>query len=138
MQHADILRALEGLGSISELSCVRAHDLSAKLGVSPLEVGEAIDRTSIRVYRCQLGLFGYGSKAAGKSKIVLPATNVPAEIEAALRSLATEGRIPCRQVWELAERFEYPRLGVANVIEALGLRVWPCQLGCFKPHSSDH
>lgn len=114
------------------LSCADAHALAQALGVAPLQVGRVVNgHTPLRFYRCQLGLFGYGLKAEGKSKIVLPATNLPDEIVAAIREAAVGGRLSCEAAWDLAERFAYPRLGIANILEALGIKVAPCQLGCF-------
>lgn len=115
-----------------ELACADAHAIAARLGISPQELGRLVtEETDVRINRCQLGLFGYGPKAEGKSKIVLKAVHVPEEIEQAIKSKVVNGRIACQDVWLIAERFKYPRLGVANIIEALGLRVGPCQLGCF-------
>jgi len=114
------------------LSCADAHTLAQMFGVTPLQVGRIVNgHTALRFYRCQLGLFGYGSKAEGKSKIVLPATNLPDEIVAAIQEVTAEGQLSCEAAWALAERFAYPRLGLANILEALGIKVAPCQLGCF-------
>ena len=106
--------------------------LPARSDVEPMELAEAVDRASgLRFNRCQLGLFGYGPKAEHKHKIVLAAQTVPAEIEAALRSRMNGNAIACVAVWEVAEQFKYPRLGMANIVQALGFKVAPCQLGCF-------
>ncbi len=114
------------------LSCAQAHAIAQALQVSPLEVGRIVNRDSqLRFYRCQLGLFGYGSKAEGKHRVVLPAENVPAEIQDALEQATHEGRISCLDIWKTADQFEYPRLALANIVERLDLRVRPCQLGCF-------
>ncbi|NLG28070.1 MAG: hypothetical protein GX557_09170 [Chloroflexi bacterium] len=114
------------------LACADAHDLAAELGVAPLELGRVVNKsTELRFDRCQLGLFGYGSKAAGHSKIVLTAARVPPEIGAALEAAAVNGKVSCAVVWQVAATFRYPRLGVANIAEAMGLKIAPCQLGCF-------
>jgi len=114
------------------LSCALAHRIADELSVSPLEVGRIVNRNSdLRFYRCQLGLFGYGPKSEGKHRIVLPAENVPPEIEQALAERSDDGRISCLDIWRIADRFEYPRLGAANIVERLGLRVRTCQLRCF-------
>lgn len=128
----DLIGAANELAVAGELACADAHTLAARMGVTPLELAKAVNReTGLRFNRCQLGLFGYGPKAEGKSKIVLPATNVPDDVAEAIRAKAVNGRIACSDAWDLADRFKYPRLGIANVIEALGLRAAPCQLGCF-------
>lgn len=127
-----ILEAAAAAARDGNLSCVEAHRIAAELDVSPIEVGKAVNRDSdLRFYRCQLGFFGYGSKAEGRSKIVQPAPFVPDEISAALNERAVDGRISCLAIWEVAEAFEYPRLGMGNVVESMGLKVTPCQLACF-------
>jgi hypothetical protein len=117
----------------NELACADAHRVAAELGISPLDLAAPFNQDARypRFCRCQLGVFGYGSKALGQSKIVLPAKHIPDDIRAALEARAVNGRVPCIAVWEIAEQFKYPRLGLGNICEAMGLRVTPCQLGCF-------
>ncbi|OGO06983.1 MAG: hypothetical protein A2Y73_00245 [Chloroflexi bacterium RBG_13_56_8] len=131
MTQEEIIAAAEELAVDGELACVDAHALAERMGISPREVGRAVNRTETRFSRCQLGLFGYGPKAEGKSKIILKAAHVPEDIGAILRARSVDGRIACLAAWEIADQFKYPRLGIANIIEALGLKVTPCQLGCF-------
>lgn len=120
-------RAVDG-----QLACEHAHAVAADAGVSIAHVVQLVNTESdLRYYRCQLGLFGYGSKASGQSKIVLPAAHTPPDIERVLEGCITQGAISCVDVWEIAERFAYPRLGMANIVEAMGIKVRPCQLGCF-------
>lgn len=127
-----ILRAAESRAVQGALACADAHAIAGMFDISPEEVGRIINRlTSLRFYHCQLGLFGYGPKAEGRSKIVLKAVNLPEEIVEAVQGASQGGRISCRAVWEIAGRFAYPRLGIANILEALGIKVSPCQLGCF-------
>ncbi len=131
MMREEILDALPALVVGEELACADAHDLAARLGIAPIEVGRVANTTQVRFSRCQLGLFGYGLKSEGKSKIVLKAAHVPEEIRAAIEVRASNGHLSCLAAWEIAAQFKYPRLGIANIIEAMGLRVKPCQLGCF-------
>lgn len=129
---ADMVKAIQELAISGELACADAHDLAARLEVSPLEVGRVVNKaTELRFNRCQVGLFGYGSKPKGEHKIVLTAVRVPEEIEAAIQARVKNGAISCQAAWELADEFKYPRLGIANITELLGLKVKPCQLGCF-------
>lgn len=113
------------------LSCRHAHEIASAFGVTPAEVGAVVNAMGVRFYRCQLGLFGYGSKAEGQHKIAFPAPFIPQEVSEELLRRAHEGIIACADAWEVARLFEYPRLGIANIIEAMGLKVKPCQLGCF-------
>ena len=127
-----VVQAVGDRATDGQISCAKAHQIAAELGVEPLAVGAAVNRgADVRFGRCQLGLFGYGSKAEGKSKIVLAAKHVPAEIEQAILQQVRSGRISCTAAWQIADQFEYPRLGLANILEAMGIKVSPCQLGCF-------
>ncbi|MCE5259638.1 MAG: hypothetical protein LLG44_11390 [Chloroflexi bacterium] len=128
----EILAAVQSKAVAGEIACADAHEVALVLSVSPPEIGKAVNRaTGLRFNRCQLGLFGYGAKAENKHKIILAARDVPAEIEIALKARLVNDAIPCVAVWEVAEQFKYPRLGVANIVEALHFKVAPCQLGCF-------
>jgi len=128
----EVVEAVEHETVSGELACADAHAIAERIGLSPLELGRLVTReTPVRFSRCQLGLFGYGPKAEGKSKIVLKAARVPEDIEQAIRSKAVNGRIACQDAWAIAEQFKYPRLGIANIIQAMDLKVTPCQLGCF-------
>ncbi len=113
------------------LTCHQAHAIAKELDVEPLDVGRAADEAGIRISRCQLGLFGYGSKAAGTHKIVRPMIQVPPPLEAALRAEAGDEGLPCIAVWRVADRLGHSRLEVSSAVEGLGLRVSQCQLGCF-------
>jgi len=125
--HQAILGHLED----GKLPCTQAHAVAHILGVSPLEVGTAATKADIRISRCQLGLFGYGPKAKGKHKIVHPMEDVPERLAARLRALAKEDGISCIAIWQTADKLGYQRLEASSAVEAMGLRVSRCQLGCF-------
>ena len=114
-----------------QLSCHQAHAIAIDLGIGPIEVGLAADEAGVRIFRCQLGLFGFGSKADGTHKIARPMEQVPPQLEAALRGEAGEEGLPCAAMWRIADRLGTSRLEVSNAAEGLGLRVSDCQLGCF-------
>jgi len=111
----------------SELPCAVAFDIAARQGIRPAEVGAAADRLNVRLTKCQLGLFGY----TPAKKIVEPAAAVEPEVEQAIRSKLTGGRLACRDAWELAQTFQRPKLAVSAACEALGVKIKPCQLGAF-------
>ena len=115
-----------------ELACADAHRIAAKLELSALEVSRVINRsTNLRFFRCQLGLFGYGPKLEGKSKIVRSAERVPPEIENDISPKVVDGAISCADLWAIADAHKYPRLQMGNIAEAMQLRAHPCQLDCF-------
>jgi len=132
----ELLEVLTGRLEDGKLGCAQAHALAAEYGLEPLAVGQAADAAGVRVFHCQLGLFGYGLKSEGKHKIVQPMAHVPPALEAALRAAAGPDGLPCDAVWQLADRLGISRLEASNAVEGLGLRVSRCQLGCF-PHPWD-
>jgi hypothetical protein len=114
-----------------ELHCSQAHALAQSLGVQPLIVGLGANELDIRISRCQLGLFGYGPKSEGKHKIVHAMDKVPERLAAQLRAAADGGNITCAAVWRIADRLGYRRIEASSAVEAMGIRVSRCQLGCF-------
>ena len=117
-----------------QITCPRAFALARRLGISPAEAGAAADDLGVRVSRCQLGLFGYGSKADGKNKIVQAMDPVPSGLAARLLAAAGErGAVTCAQVWDVARQARIGRLAAAGAAQGLGIHVSECQLGCFKP-----
>ena len=110
-----------------QLACAGAFQLAADLQQSPAEIGKAADLLGIRLVKCQLGLFGY----APEKKMVRPAETVDRALEDAIRAGLQDGRLTCRLAWELAERFQIPKMRVSAACEALSIKVRPCQLGAF-------
>lgn len=125
--HQAILERLKD----DKLSCNQAHAIAQILDVDPLTVGLAANEADIRISRCQLGLFGYGPKAEGKHKIVHAMDEVPERLAARLRAGADRGNITCTAVWKAADGLGYGRLDASSAVEAMGLKVSRCQLGCF-------
>jgi hypothetical protein len=110
-----------------KLACAAAFQLASTTQRPPAEIGKAADLLEIRLVKCQLGLFGYEPE----KKIVQPATTVDRALEEAIRAALQKGRLPCREAWKLAERFQVPKMRVSAACEALGFKVSPCQLGAF-------
>nr|VFK64991.1 MAG: hypothetical protein BECKTC1821F_GA0114240_11571 [Candidatus Kentron sp. TC] len=109
------------------LPCAVAHDIAKDLQLDPLKVGQAADVLEISLSKCQLGLFGYKPN----KKIVKAETNPPADLLAAIQAAVQDGKVPCSVLWEIADRFNVPRLNASNVCEGQGIKVKPCQLGAF-------
>jgi hypothetical protein len=122
-----IRESLERNAEKGELACAVAFRLADELQKSPAAIGEAADLLSIRLVKCQMGLFGY----APEKKIVKAAPRVDPDLEAAIRRGLENGRLPCRTAWELAQSFNVSRMGVSAACEALGIKIKPCQLGAF-------
>lgn len=109
------------------LTCAAAHAIAGRLGVDPAVVGQTLDLMEIRLGACQLGLFGY----APKKKIVSAAPSVPEKVAEALRAAAVDNRVSCRDCWDIADRLGFSKLEVSACVEALFMKVKPCQLGAF-------
>ena len=114
-----------------QLPCTVAHVIAYELDVKPLQVGQTASEMEVAISLCQLGCFGYGPKAEGKSKILRPTTKKEEQLMERLRSMAVKGKISCLKLWQIAAEFGLERLAVSNAAEALGLKIRPCQLGCF-------
>lgn len=109
------------------ISCAAAHGVAKKLGLSPADIGMALDLMEVRLIRCQLGLFGY----TPEKRIVKKADQWEATLEKEIRQALHDDRLPCAEAWSIAHRRGISRLEVANVCEALAVKVRPCQLGAF-------
>jgi hypothetical protein len=115
-----------------QLPCLFALAIAHELGIPPLEVGHTATTTGVRISRCQLGLFGYGPKAEGKSKIVQAMPQVPDDLAARLRAaLNPAGHLTCAAAFAVAQEAQRPRLEIANAAQALDIHITKCQLGCF-------
>lgn len=125
--HQAMLERLED----GKLPCNQAFAIAQTPSVDPLAVGMAANEAGIHISRCQLGLFGYGPKSQGKHKIVHPMEEVPAQLAARLRARSTEDGITCTAIWQVADGLGYKRIEASSAVEAMGLKVSHCQLGCF-------
>jgi hypothetical protein len=113
------------------LPCAVAHYIAADLEVTPLEVGQTANEMGFKGSMCQLGLFGYAEKGRPWARIRRPMEDVPAALEQAILDAAVEGRVPCAALWRIGSELGFSRLEMGNAVEALGLKVTPCQLGFF-------
>lgn len=123
----ELAAAVRALSRDGGLSCAEAHRIAQKLEVSPADVGRTLDLLEMRIRRCQLGLFGYHPQR----KILQPADSVKPDLAEALEQAASQGRISCARLWQVAETGHMPRLSTAAACERLGLKIGPCQLGAF-------
>jgi hypothetical protein len=110
-----------------KLPCADAERIGAKLGATMTEVGRTLDLLEVRISRCQLGLFGY----VQEGKIVRLEEEFTPELEKAIRSRLSDGRLPCAEAWKIAAEMNVPRLKVSSACETLKIRMKPCQLGAF-------
>ena len=110
-----------------EIPCAVAFDIADHFRTSPAELGFTIDSLEIAVTKCQMGLFGHGTK---KMRIE-PAETVSAELEETIRESLVDGRLPCAAAWGIAERLGLGKMDVSSACEALKVKISSCQLGTF-------
>ena len=115
-----------------KLPCPVAHFIAASLNVTPEAVGDVATAIKVKLYQCQLGLFGYVRKGVSEYKIVGRPVEIPGEVLDRIKSASKGGRIPCRELWDIADSAGILRSEVGNAADSLGIRVTPCQLGAFK------
>jgi len=112
------------------ISCARAFTIAEESSASPQDTGIMINELGIRIYRCQLGLFGYG-ETGEKKKLIKSDVQVTDELSLAIKGSLADGRLSCAKAWELAEKMKVSRLDIANACENLNIKINKCQLGAF-------
>jgi hypothetical protein len=114
-----------------QLSCALAHKLAREWGIMPEALGAVAKEAGIRIIRCQMGLFGFGPKGTPSYRVVRPADHIPQALSVDVHTALVDGRLPCRSAWELGQRHGLAYRQIGNVLEALEIKVKPCQLGQF-------
>ena len=125
--NAAIKTEIGNLGKDNELPCTVAFKIVEDLGVSPADVGKTTDLMGFKLVKCQLGLFGY----TPRKKIVTPEETSRQEIKDAISAGLVNGRLPCESAWDIAGRFDVPKLTLSGICESMGIKIKPCRLGAF-------
>jgi hypothetical protein len=110
-----------------EIACAVAFQIAEELGVSPAEIGKAMDLLELKLAKCQLGLFGYKPE----KKIVKPKQPDDQNLEKVLRGALVDGKLSCRDAWDIALKFKISKMSVSAACEAVNIKIKPCQLGAF-------
>jgi len=109
------------------LPCAVAFDVAKHLKRTPEEIGQTADLLELRLVKCQLGLFGYGSRKT----MIKPAAAITPALEKAIRETLVDDRLPCKRAWEIAETLGIHKMKVSAACNAVGIKIRPCQLGAF-------
>jgi len=109
------------------LSCPAAWKIARETGAPRLAVGAVTDGMGKRVTDCQIGCFKVDKTPFDKLE---PARLSP-EISAEILRLNEEDSLTCEAVFTLAKAYRLKPMHIADEINALGLKVSVCQLGCF-------
>ena len=108
------------------LSCSAAFKIAEKLNVAVSEVGKTLDLMNFRLNKCQLGLFGHSP-----DRKIVRAEEASSELRQAIAAADHEGRLSCKEVWEIAKQMNLPKMAVSNACEGMKIRIKPCQSGAF-------
>lgn len=109
------------------IPCAAALSIASRLSKSPAEIGAAMNMLSIKISKCQLGLFGYGEK----KKIIKVIGHVSPQIAKILQEAVQDNRIACKMLFEIAQTHNMPLFEIACACETMGIKIVQCQLGAF-------
>ena len=123
-----IAKAIADRCAAEGLACADAAALADELGVEPARIGRTADLTEVRLVRCQLGLFGWPETPEEQA---LPDEPARSTVEAAIQRELVRGGLPCARAWAIADEIGIPRMAVAAVCNAAGIKIIQCQLGAF-------
>jgi hypothetical protein len=127
-----LAEAIRALLKDGKLDCVAAFVLAKERGISPLAAGEAADSLGIHLTHCQLGLFGYPGHSKAWATPGWKETEVPRELEAAVRSAVDpDGCLSCAAACAVADRFRIARARIGFLATRLNIKIKRCQLGAF-------
>ncbi len=122
IKEAVLKRSKEG-----ELPCAVAFEITKELTATAAEVGKTVDLLNFRLVKCQLGLFGY----MPEKKIIKPQDTDDQDLKDAIANAVVDGRLPCKDAWDIASEFKIRKMTVSGVADAMGIKIKPCQLGAF-------
>jgi hypothetical protein len=109
------------------LTCPVAWGIARKSNVPKIVVGEITDRLGIRITNCQLGCFKIEKTPYDNSSY----SNIDGEICNILKELHETDQLTCTKAFELARQFNLKPMVIADEVNAMGLKIRGCQLGCF-------
>ena len=119
--------AVKEKASEGKISCAAAFKIARDLGLPPAEVGFTIDSLEIQITHCQMGIFGYSGQ-----KKVRPIDTVPDDLKEAIFGSMVDGKLPCKNAWEIAGNLELGKMDIASACDTLEIKISSCQLGAFK------
>ena len=109
------------------LPCPVAWKIAKEAHVPKVAIGEITDRLGIRITNCQLGCFKIKKTPYDNSSY----SNIDGKICNILKELHETDQLTCAKAFELARQFNLKPMAIANEVNAMGLKIRGCQLGCF-------
>ncbi len=110
-----------------EIPCAVVFNIARQLEKPAGMVGKNVDLMNFRLTKCQLGLFGYKPE----KKIVKPHDHEWGELKDAVKSQSLDGKLPCKEAWDIAAQFKVRKMEISGLCEFMGIKIKPCQLGAF-------
>lgn len=118
---------LRSIVDSDSIDCASAFNLSRKLSLPTSETGLYLDHCNIRLKRCQIGLFGYGSG----NKLIKKLSSLDPSLSDRITSLTENDRLSCASVFIIASEFRISKVDVGNACETLGIKINGCRFGAF-------
>ena len=109
------------------LSCAGALGLARRLATEAAEIGEAANRSDIRIVDCQLGCF----EVAKATHDDLSDYQAPAAIAEEITASLVEGHLPCPVAFEVSRKLKVTPRQVGDAATKIETKISRCQLGCF-------
>ncbi len=122
-----IAKKLQALAVDGCVDCASAHQAAKAFNTTPGEIGVQVDLLEYRIMTCQLGMFGY----EGRRKKIDPDIDISPELDKLIDQTAKDGRLSCKQCWDIAKTLKIKRLDLGSACEKKNIRIKPCQLGAF-------
>ena len=114
-------------GENKKIPCAAAFEIARTLQVSPDTVGMTIDLMNFKLTKCQLGLFGYQPQ----KKIIKQLDRVTEDLKNAIADQLVQGRLSCRNAWDIASGLKVGKMKVSGACEAMDVKITGCQMGAF-------
>ena len=110
-----------------KLSCANAFMLAEKLGLNKSEAGYYADYLTLRLAKCQIGLFGHGENGKLIKKLESPDEKIMEQITC----LKVSDRLSCENAFKIAKEFKVSPIEVGSVSQTMGVKIKDCRLGAF-------
>jgi len=118
----NIMDLLLKVSNNSALSCVKIFEIINDNSLSVDDVASAIDAAKIKISACQMGLFSHR---------VPPADIVSEILKNKISSNLENGKLPCKNSWNIATELNIKKMDVASACETLKIKISNCQLKAF-------
>lgn len=121
----NIASSIKSAVSNNTITCVNAHSICKKSGITPSEIGIQLDLLGIKIVECQIGLFGPKTNKSDDD------TKIDEKVLNRIKQEQKENRISCLKCWEILKELKLSRKKIGNACDQINIKIKPCQLGAF-------